>query len=102
MSLPIAALFLLPRVNAVVNQRRLAGSAHTRHAHKHVQRNLDVDRFEIVFGRALNRDASFVRRTSLLWLLDLRITAQVTGSQRSFVVQQTREVAFVDQGAKAK
>ena len=58
--LPVAALFLESRVETVVNQRRLSGTAHAGDADEHVERNLDVDRFEIVFGGALDRDAPFL------------------------------------------
>ena len=51
-SLPIAGFFFQPGIDAIVNQRGLAGAAHAGHAHQHVQRNINVDRFEIVFAGA--------------------------------------------------
>src|SRR6185503_43147 len=54
-TLPLAALFLQTRVETVVNQRRLSRTAHTGDANEHVERYVDVDRFEVVFGGALNK-----------------------------------------------
>src|SRR5262249_31401675 len=84
-SLPFAALLLQSRVKAIVNQRRLAGAAHARHTDEHVERNLDVDRFEIVFRRALDCDATLLRRAALAWFLDLSVAAQIASRERSLV-----------------
>src|SRR5687767_1055042 len=95
-ALPVTPLFLDAGVDAVVNQRRLSRTAHPCNADEHVQRYLDVDRLQIVFGRALNREPAFLWNAALLWLFDFRIAAQVTRRQRSLIIQQSGVVAFVD------
>src|SRR5438067_1001737 len=65
-------------------------------ANEHVERDLDINRLEIVLGRALNYESPLLHRPTLAGLLDLRVAAQVACGQRRLVFEQTFEVAFVD------
>jgi len=53
-TLPFARFLLQSRVNAIVNQRLFARATHASHADEHVKRNVNIDRFKIVFARAAN------------------------------------------------
>ena len=51
MSLPVSLLLFQPGIDAIVNQGRLARATDAGHANHHVERQLHINRFQVVLGR---------------------------------------------------
>src|SRR5689334_9684509 len=97
MTLPVAALLLQTGINTVMDQSRFARTADAGDADQHVERNVDVDAFQIVFACPAHAKLFDLERPPVLRLTDFCIAAQITRRQRLWTFEQSRKVAFVNQ-----
>ncbi len=74
------------RIQHVLQQRGFAGAGHARHAHEPLQRNLDPDVAQVVFGRAFEHDARRVgvdhAARPVRRMRDLLAAAEILARQR--------------------
>ena len=92
-AIPVALGALQRRVDHVVHQRALAGSADAGHRGQHPERNLDVDPFQVVLARAEHLELLIRRLAAHRRHRNGQLVAQVLGRQRARLEQQRFERA---------
>jgi len=81
-ALPIAALLFQASKNAVVNQRGFPRAADTGDTDQHVERNIDIDIFQIVLAGATDFESLELQRPAMLRLFDFGFAAKIAAGQR--------------------
>src|SRR5207244_9201880 len=68
-----------------------------RNANQHIERNLNIDVFQVVFAGAAKLQPFELQRSTMFRLFDFNFAAQVTSRQRLPAAYQTGEIALIHQ-----